>query len=366
MAGTGRKVIYNFYPGPAMLPPEVLRQAGAELYNWRNTGLSVVEISHRSPNFIEMTTEIEQDCRELLQLPNNYHVLFLSGGARGQFAAIPMNLAAENTQTAYVVTGLWSQVAAQEAHRYAQVKVVADSQASGYTEIAPMDQWQDYRGAAYLHYTDNETVNGIEFPQTPLIEGAPLICDMSSSILSRPVDVTRFGLIYAGAQKNLGIAGLTLIIIRDDLATRPAQLITPTIFNYATQIKHRSMYNTPPTFAWYMMGLILKWLKGQGGMIAIGVRNQRKSQKLYQYIDQSDFYRNAVKPAFRSRMNVVFSLPDTEKEQLFIKKSQAAGLIGLKGHSTLGGIRASLYNAMPESGVDALIDFMREFLRTQG
>lgn len=356
-------MIYNFSPGPALLPPEVMQQAYAEFFNWRNTGASVMEISHRRDDFIAMIGEIEQDCRDLLNLPNNYQILFLSGGARGQFAAIPLNLAAENEKTAYVVTGIWSKTASEEAQRYSKVTVVANSAASGYTNIPRPDQWMDFSHASYLHYTDNETVQGVEFPKIPSSGKVPLICDMSSSILSRPVDVSRFGLIYAGTQKNLGIAGLTLVIIRDDLLARPAQSITPTIFNYATQIKHRSMYNTPPTFPWYITGLVLKWLKNQGGMTLVGARNQQKAEKLYRYIDGSGFYKNAVDPAFRSRMNVIFSLPTVEQERLFIEKSSAAGFIGLKGHASLGGIRASLYNALPESSVDALINFMQTFAK---
>ncbi len=356
-------MIYNFSPGPATLPPEVLQQAHAEFFNWRGTGASIMEISHRGADFMALIEEIEQDCRDLLNLPSHYRVLFLSGGARGQFAAIPLNLAVENSQTAYVISGMWSKIASEEARRYSQVKVIASNESNSYTTITPIDQWQDFSRAAYLHYTENETVHGIEFPSVPDSGKTPLICDMSSSILSRPLDVSRFGLIYAGTQKNLGIAGLTLVIIHDDLVARPAQPITPTIFNYAAQVKHNSMYNTPPVFPWYISGLVLKWLKAQGGMVAVGARNQRKADKLYRYIDQSDYYKNPVDPAFRSRMNVIFTLPDKEKDQLFVKESQAAGFIGLKGHSSLGGIRVSLYNAMPEEGVDALIAFMQEFVK---
>jgi phosphoserine aminotransferase len=356
-------VVYNFNSGPSMLPPEVLNQAGADLHNWRGTGVSVMEISHRSAEFAALQAEIEQDCRDLLHIPNNYQILFLSGGARGQFAAAPLNLAGENKRAAYVVTGLWSQIASEEARRYAEVSVVASSEAGGYRQIPPLAQWQDFSRAAYLHYTDNETVHGVEFPEIPDSGEVPLICDMSSSILSRPLDVSRFGIIYAGAQKNIGIAGVTLVIIRDDLAARPAQAATPSILNYALQVKNKSLYNTPPVFPWYMAGLVFKWLKQQGGVAAISERNQRKAEKLYRYIDHSGFYKNPVEPASRSRMNIIFSLPDAEKEQLFVKESKAAGFIGLKGHSSLGGIRASLYNAMPEAGVDALIHFMQEFPR---
>jgi phosphoserine aminotransferase len=354
-------MIYNFNPGPAMLPPEVLREAEADLYNWRGTGISVMEVSHRSSEFMTFIEEAIQDCRDLLQLPSHYQVLFLSGGARGQFAAAPLNLAAKNSQTAYVVTGLWGKIASEEARRFAEVNVIASSESRGYTHIPPEAQWQDFSQAAYLHYTDNETVHGLEFPTIPNSGNVPLVCDMSSSIMSRPLDVSRFGLIYAGAQKNLGIAGVTVVIIRDDLVARPAQSDTPSILNYALQVKNKSLYNTPPVFPWYMAGLMFKWLKQQGGLAVIGARNQRKAEKLYHYIDHSGFYKNPVEPASRSRMNVIFSLPDAEKESLFLKESQQAGLLGLKGHSSLGGMRASLYNAVPEEGVDALIAFMQEF-----
>jgi phosphoserine aminotransferase len=359
-------MVYNFSPGPAMLPPEVLKKAHAEFFNWKGLGASIMEISHRGADFTQLIAEIEQDCRDLLNLPSHYQVLFLSGGARAQFAAIPLNLAAQNHQTAYVVTGMWGKIASEEAKRYSAVKVVASNEHNHYTSIPPIAGWEDYRQAAYLHYTENETVQGIEFSQTPQVEGAPLICDMSSSIMSRPLDLTRFGLVYAGTQKNLGIAGLTLVIVRDDLAARAAQAITPSIFNYALQIKNRSLYNTPPVFPWYITGLVFKWLKEQGGLGVIGERNQRKAAKLYQYIDETSFYTNPVRPADRSRMNVIFSLPDAEIEKLFISQSQAAGFIGLKGHSSQGGIRVSLYNAMPEAGVNALIEFMREFAKQYG
>ncbi len=356
-------MIYNFSPGPSMLPPEVLHQAHEEFLNWHQVGSSVMEISHRSTDFINLTDEIEQDCREILQLPSNYQVLFLPGGARGQFAAAPLNLAAENQHTAYVVTGLWSQIATQEAKNFSQVDIVADGESTGFKTVPNIESWQNFDGAAYLHYTDNETVHGIEFPQVPEVGQVPLICDMSSNILSRPLDVTRFGLIYAGAQKNLGISGITLVIVRDDLVARHPQKATPTILNYGVQVKNKSMYNTPPTFPWYISGLVLKWIKKQGGLVAIGARNQRKSEKLYSYIDQSGFYNNSIDPAYRSRMNVIFSLPNAEKDKLFVKESLAAGLHELQGHKTAGGMRASLYNAMPEAGVDALIDFMRDFAK---
>ncbi len=353
--------IYNFSAGPSMVSAEVLKQAHAEFFNWRGLGVSVMEVSHRGRDFLNLIEEIEQDCRELFNLPSNYRILFLSGGARGQFAAVPLNLAAQNHQTAYVITGLWGKMAAEEAKRYSSVQIVADASDTQYTQIPVLPDWLDFRQSAYLHYTDNETVHGVEFPQPPDSGEVPLICDMSSSIFSRPLDINRFGLIYAGAQKNIGIAGVTLVIIRDDLVSRTASSVTPSIFNYALQVKNNSLYNTPPVYPWYMAGLTLKWLKTQGGLAAIQQRNQRKSEKLYRFIDQSQIYSNPVALACRSRMNVIFFLPDPQKEQLFAQEAAKAGLIGLKGHSSLGGIRASLYNAMPESGVDALIEFMQAF-----
>jgi phosphoserine aminotransferase len=348
-----------------MLPPEVLQQAHAELLNWHGLGASVMEISHRGPDFAALIAEIEQDLRDLLNLPAHYRVLFLSGGARGQFAAIPLNLSGPNLPTGYVVTGMWGKIASEEAKRYSPVTIVSTNETAAYKTILPMDQWSDFSQLSYLHYTENETVHGIEFPFTPDSGQVPLICDMSSSILSRPLDVSKFALIYAGAQKNLGIAGITLVIIRDDLLSRTAQTITPSVLNYAIQVKNNSMYNTPSTFAWYISGLVFKWLKAQGGLAAMGERNQRKAQKLYQYIDQSGFYLNSVDKPYRSRMNVIFTLKDPQLTDLFLKKARETDLIGLKGHASLGGMRASLYNAMPEAGVDVLIEFMKEFLKTK-
>ncbi|MBS0351621.1 MAG: 3-phosphoserine/phosphohydroxythreonine transaminase, partial [Proteobacteria bacterium] len=315
-------MIYNFNPGPAMLPPEVLRQAHEEFLDWRGLGASVMEISHRGPDFAALIAEIEQDLRDLLKLPDHYRVLFLSGGARAQFAAVPLNLAQANAHAGYVVTGIWGKIASEEARRYSQVCLIASNESTGYTTIPEIEQWSDFSECCYLHYTENETVHGVEFPFVPDSGQIPLICDMSSSILSRPLDVSKFALIYAGAQKNLGIAGITLVIVRDDLIARAAQPITPSVLNYAIQVKSNSMYNTPATFAWYISGLVFKWLKKQGGPLAMGERNQRKAQKLYQYIDQSDFYKNSVDKSFRSRMNVIFNLHDGKLTDLFLKKAR--------------------------------------------
>ena len=345
-----------------MLPPEVKEQAHTEFFNWRGLGVSIMEISHRGQAFLAFIEEVEQDCRELLNLPSHYRVLFLSGGARGQFAGIPLNLAVQNSKTAYVITGLWSKIAADEAKRYSNNPlIVANGESSQYTQIPFVQDWRDFRGSAYLHYTENETVHGIEFDEIPEAGEVPLVCDMSSSIFSRPLDINRFGLIYAGAQKNIGIAGVTLVIVRDDLVSRPASLQTPSILNYAIQVKNKSLYNTPPVYPWYIAGLTLKWIKAQGGLTVMEERNRRKAEKLYRFIDQNPFYKNPVAPRFRSRMNVIFFLSDKEKEQLFVQEAAVVGLVGLKGHSSLGGLRASLYNAMPESGVDALIEFMQLF-----
>jgi phosphoserine aminotransferase len=325
-----------------------------------------MELPHRGNQFVEFAHEMENDLRDLMNLPPSYHVLILPGGARGQFAGVPLNLTTDREWAAYLITGMWGQMAAREAEKYTRVKVIANSEDSGFTKIPHHSQWQDFEGAAYLHYTENETVQGVEFADVPNSADIPLICDMSSNILSKPLEVTQFGLIYAGGQKNLGIAGVTLVIIREDLAARQAQKWTPSILNYAIQIKHKSMYNTPPVFPWYVMGLTFKWIKQQGGVAELARRNLHKSQKLYQFIDQHDFYINPVDSSCRSRMNVIFTLKDPQKEALFLQQAEQAGLTGLKGHKSLGGFRASIYNAMPESGVDALIAFMKTFSERYG
>lgn len=356
----------NFNPGPSTLPLEVLEQIQAELFDWRGMGVSIMEISHRGSEFAKLAEEIEQDLRELMGLPNNYHVLILAGGARGQFAGIPLNLLSAQQTADYLVTGIWGKVASSEAKKYAPIQIVASSEETGFISIPKREEWKLHEQAVYFHYTDNETVSGVEFHEVPKVGQTPLICDMSSSILSKPIDPKLFGLIYAGGQKNLGIAGMTLVIIRDDLAARPAQLCTPSILNYALQLKNHSLYNTPPVFPWYVMGFVLKWIKKEGGVSKMAERNLRKSQKLYHFIDNNNFYRNPVDPAYRSRMNVTFTLADQNKDPIFLKEAEAAGLMGLKGHSSLGGFRASLYNALPEQGVDALIEFMQDFSRRYG
>ena len=358
--------VFNFAAGPATLPLEVLQQAQAELTDWRNSGMSVMEISHRSKAFIGVAAEAEADLRELMAIPSNYKVLFLQGGASGQFAAIPMNLASPESTVDYVNTGNWSKKAITEAKAYcATVNVVADSKDTNYSTVPAPETWKRSANAAYFHYTPNETIGGVEFPYIPNVGDTPLVADFSSSILSRPVDVSQFGLIYAGAQKNIGPSGLCIVIVRDDLLGK-ARANTPSIWNYKDMAAADSMSNTPPTFGWYIAGLVFKWLKAQGGLTAIAERNRAKAAKLYVAIDGSGFYANPVAPAFRSWMNVPFTLAKPELDKTFLAESHAAGLTNLEGHRSVGGMRASIYNAMPPEGIDALIAFMQEFQRRHG
>ena len=357
--------VFNFSAGPAMLPLEVLEQAREELTDWRSSGASVMEISHRSKAFLGVAQQAEADVRELLGVGPNYRVLFLQGGATGQFSAIPMNLAAANSTVDYVNTGSWSKKALTDARRYCKVNVVADGAASGYTSIPPESIWQRSADAAYLHYTPNETIGGVEFHYVPAIRDVPLVADMSSTLLSRPIDVSRFGLIYAGAQKNMGPSGLTLVIVRDDLLGR-ARADTPVVLDYKAMADEGSMLNTPPTFSWYVAGLVFDWLKRQGGLTRMAEVNRAKAQKLYDAIDRSGFYKNPVQQDCRSWMNVVFTLARPELDKQFLAGAQAAGLTNLAGHRSVGGMRASLYNAMPLAGVSALVEFMQEFERNNG
>jgi phosphoserine aminotransferase len=348
-----------------MVPEAVLVRAREELLDWRGSGMSVMEVSHRGTDFIELAARSEANLRELLAVPKNYRVLFLAGGATLQFASVPLNLAAEGATVDYVVTGSWGKKAAEEAARYASVNIAADSESTRYTQIPDPKAWRVTKDAAYLHYTPNETIVGVEFHWIPEVSAAPLVADMSSTLLSRPVDVSRFGVIYAGAQKNIGVAGVALVIVRDDLLGR-ARRITPGVVNYKTMAESDSMWNTPATFSWYMAALVFEWLKEQGGLKAMALRNHLKAAKLYAAIDASDFYANPVDPQCRSWMNVPFTLRDTALEKAFLAEALAAGLANLKGHRLVGGMRASIYNAMPESGVDALIEFMRDFERRKG
>jgi phosphoserine aminotransferase len=348
-----------------MLPEAVLRQAQAELLDWQGSGMSVMEVSHRGTAFVELAAQSEKNLRELLAVPDNYKVLFLQGGATLQFAAVPLNLAPAGAVVDYVQTGKWSEKAISEAKRYARVNVVADAAASKYTTIPDPRTWRVSADAAYLHYVANETVFGVEFPYIPAVSAAPLVTDMSSTLLSRPIDVGRFGVIYAGAQKNIGPAGLAIVIVREDLLGR-ARRETPGVIDYKTMAESDSMWNTPSTLAWYFAGLVFEWLKEQGGVTAIAKVNERKATKLYAAIDESDFYANPVAKPFRSWMNVPFTLADPALDKVFLQESKAAGLTNLKGHRVVGGMRASIYNAMPEAGVDALIAFMADFVKRHG
>jgi phosphoserine aminotransferase len=347
-----------------MLPKAVLQQAQAEMLSWQQKGMSVMEISHRSDDFIRLAEQSELDLRELLEIPANYQVLFFAGGATSQFSMVPMNLMSKKKLAYYVETGQWSQKAIEEAQRFGEIKIVARTEKNaGNVFIPPQSDWSDTfvdSNAAYLHYTPNETIDGVEFHWIPQTQEIPVVADMSSTLLSRPIDISAYGIIYAGAQKNIGPAGLTIVIIRDDLLQEPLAN-TPVLYNYAIQAKNKSCYNTPPTYSWYLAALVFSWLKQQGGLKKIAERNQRKANKLYQFIDHHDFYRNNVDPSCRSWMNVPFSLNDSSLDQKFLQQAEAAGLTNLKGHRLVGGMRASIYNAMPEEGVDTLIRFMEEF-----
>jgi phosphoserine aminotransferase len=348
-----------------MLPEDVLEQARRELLDWKSSGMSVMEISHRSKAFVAVAQEAEASLRRLLAVPDNYRVLFLQGGATAQFAAIPMNLAGAGDTVDYVNTGAWSKKAIGEAKRYCKVNVAADESASNYSTVPEEKALKLTAAAAYVHYTPNETIHGVEFPYVPHTGNVPLVADMSSTILSRPIDVSKFGLIYAGAQKNIGPSGLVIVIVRDDLLGK-AREGTPSVWNYKAMADDGSMLNTPPTFSWYIAGLVFKWLEAQGGVAAMGERNRVKAEKLYQAIDDSGFYRNPVAKNCRSWMNVPFLLPREELEAPFLAEAQRAGLTNLAGHRSVGGLRASIYNAMPPQGVDALVGFMRDFQKRNG
>ena len=358
--------VFNFAAGPATLPVEVLEQVRGELLDWQGSGASVMEVSHRGKAFMAVAQEAEALVRELLGVPANYRVLFLQGGATGQFAEVPMNLARADSVVDYINTGHWSQKARLEAQRYcARVNVAADQAASGYTTVPAPSALHLTQGAAYVHYTPNETIGGVEFPYIPETGQVPLVADMSSTLLSRPLEVARFGLIYAGAQKNIGPAGLVVVLVREDLIGR-ARPATPAVWDYQAMAQDGSMLNTPATFAWYVAGLVLRWLKGQGGLAAIAARNRAKAQLLYDAIDSSGFYRNPVAVDCRSWMNVPFILADARLDEEFLAGARAAGLANLAGHRSVGGMRASLYNAMPLAGVEALVAYMREFARRRG
>jgi phosphoserine aminotransferase len=357
--------IFNFSAGPATLPVEVLEQAQAEMLDWQGRGVSVMEVSHRSKAFIQVAEQAESDLRELLGVPADYAVLFLQGGATQQFAQIPMNLAAAGDTVDYLVTGQWSKKAASEAKLVRKVNIVGDGAANNYTDVPERAQWKLTPGAAYVHYCPNETIGGLEFHSLPDVGSVPLVADMSSTILSRPVDVSRFGMIYAGAQKNIGPAGLVVMIVRRDLMDRVPDTV-PNILRYSAQAKEGSMLNTPPTFSWYFAGLVFAWLKKNGGLARMAEVNRRKAEKLYRAIDGSGYYRNPVAKAYRSWMNVPFTLPSEDLDAPFLAEAGQAGLAELKGHRSVGGMRASIYNAMPEAGVDALMAFMADFAKRHG
>lgn len=358
--------VFNFAAGPAALPLEVLEQAREELTDWRGSGMSVMEVSHRSKPFLAVAEESESLVRSLLAVPPGYKVLFLQGGATGQFAAIAMNLTAPGATADYINTGAWSKKAIGEAKRLqVKVNVAGDEAASGYTTVPEERALQLTPDAAYVHYTPNETIGGVEFPYVPRTGTIPLVADMSSTILSRPIEVSRFGLIYAGAQKNIGPSGLCLVIVREDLLGR-ARAGTPSVWDYQEMAAAGSMLNTPPTFGWYIAGLVLKWVQAQGGLEAMAKANRAKAELLYRTIDESGFYRNPVAKSCRSWMNVPFVLARPELDQTFLAEARAAGLASLEGHRSVGGMRASIYNAMPLEGVQALAAFMRDFVRRHG
>lgn len=358
--------VYNFSAGPAMLPEAVMQRAQNEFLNWNNQGCSVMEMSHRSKAFIEVAEKATANLRTLLNVPDNYQVLFTHGGGRGQFSAVPLNLASSKDHADHLVTGSWSKGAVQEASHYLNADIVSQSvQIDGKTSIPDQSSWALNSQAAYFHYCPNETVEGVEINWVPDTQNVPIVADMSSNILSRKIDVSQFGVIYGGAQKNIGPSGLSVVIVRDDLLDR-ARIETPSILNYGIIAKHDSMYNTPPTFAWYLAGLVFEWLLDLGGVEEIEKRNDAKASLLYDSIDKMDFYHNNVDTAYRSRMNVPFHLHDTTLDNLFLRESEQAGLQALKGHRIVGGMRASIYNAMPIEGVQALVDFMQDFEKRHG
>jgi len=353
--------VFNFAAGPATLPLEVLQQAQTEMTDWKSSGMSVMEVSHRSKAFIAVAQEAEADLRELLNIPTNYKVLFLQGGATGMFSAIPMNLATSESTVDYVNTGAWSKKAIGEAKRFCKVvNVSADEAASNYSTVPSQGALKLTPDAAYFHYTPNETIGGVEFDYIPHTGNVPLVADFSSTILSRALDVSKFGLIYAGAQKNIGPSGICVVIVREDLIGK-ARPGTPAVWDFKAMADEGSMLNTPPTFGWYFAGLVFKWLKKQGGLKAMEQRNRAKADKLYGFIEASSFYRSPVAKNARSWMNVPFTLARPELDKTFCAEAARAGLVNLEGHRSVGGMRASIYNAMSIEGVDALVDFMTEF-----
>lgn len=356
---------YNFCAGPAALPEEVLKQAQAELLDWQGRGLSVMEMSHRSDEFVEIAQTAEQDLRDLMQVPDNYKVLFVQGGASQQFAQIPLNFMPEGGKADYIDTGIWSSKSAEEAARFGSVNIAASAKELDYFAIPGQNDWTLDPNAAYVHYATNETIGGLQFDWIPETGSVPLIADMSSDILSRQVDVSRFGMIYAGAQKNIGPSGLVVLIVREDLLGR-ARSACPTMLNYQVAADNGSMYNTPASFSWYLSGLVFKWLKQQGGVEAMARINEEKQRKLYDFIDASEMYDNPISRNARSWMNVPFRLASDKLDKPFLAGAEERRLLNLKGHRSVGGMRASIYNAVPMAAVDALIDYMREFEKEHG
>ena len=357
---------FNFSAGPATLPESVLMQVQQEMLEWQGERASVMEVSHRGKAFVDCAAQAEADMRELLGISDNYAVLFLQGGATTVSALFPMNMARQDQVGEYLLTGHWSEKALENANASVTTHVVASDKQNGYRSIPDVSQWQRASNSAYFHYTSNETIHGVEFPNIPDIEDVPLVADFSSNFLAKPVDVSRFGMIYAGAQKNLGPAGIVIVIVRKDLLGKHQRNLPP-ILDWQNQVKNDSMFNTPATLPWYIVGLVLRWMKAEGGLQVFAERNAAKSALLYQRIDQSaGFYRNEVSVAARSVMNIPFMLKDEALDKAFLKESEQAGLMGLKGHRALGGMRASIYNAMPLAGVQALADFMNDFAVRNG
>jgi len=357
--------VFNFSAGPAMLPTEVLERAQSELTDWNGSGMSVMEMSHRGKEFMSIAEKAEADLRQLMAIPDNYKVLFLQGGASSQFSMVPINLLNGKTSADYLLTGQWSKKAIAEGRRYCEVNVVTDCSDTNFTTVPAADSLEFNSDAAYVHYTPNETIVGVEFPYIPDTGDIPLVADMSSTILSRPIDVSKYGVIYAGAQKNIGPAGVTVVIVRDDLIGSAMEGM-PVMFDYSTHADSGSMYNTPPTYSWYLSGLVFDWLLRNGGLAHMAEVNKTKAEKLYAAIDGSDFYSNPVAVECRSWMNVPFILADAELDAKFLEEAGNNNLKTLKGHRSVGGMRASIYNAMPVEGVDALIAFMADFEKRHG
>ncbi len=357
--------VYNFSAGPAALPEPVLKTAAEEMLDWHGSGMSVMEMSHRGKEFISIAAEAEGLLRELLAIPANYKVLFMQGGAIAQNAIVPMNLLRGKASADYIDTGEWSKKSIKEARKYCNVNVAASGKDGGYTNIPPRGEWKLNPDAAYVHICANETIGGVEYHADPDVGSVPLVADVSSNILSKPLDVSKYALLYGGAQKNLGPSGLTLVIVRDDLIGQPHPAL-PSAFDYKTVADNESMYNTPPTYAIYIAGLVFKWIKDQGGLAAMAAHNAAKAAVLYDYLDSTGFYRCPVARDCRSRMNVAFKLKDEALDEAFLKGAKSRGMVQLKGHRSVGGMRASIYNAMPVDGVRALVAYMKEFEASHG